>query len=64
MEAYLNNRNDCMPKLVKKHYQNKRIYYTTSDAKRYLNEINLSTDNISENSLSTKKVKQIKTGKN
>ena len=32
----------------------------TSDAKKYLNEINLSTDNISENSTSTEKAKQIK----
>ena len=33
----------------------------TSDAKKYLNEINLSTDNIYENSSSTEKAKQIKT---
>ena len=49
-----------MLKLVKKHEQNKRMYSITSDAKKYLNEINLSTDNISENSLSAEKSKQIK----
>ena len=46
--------------LVKKHEENKRMYSITSDAKKYLNEINLSTDNISENSTSTEKAKQIK----
>ena len=50
-----------MLKLVKSHEQNKRIYSITSDAKKYLNEINLSTDNISENSSSTEKARQIKT---
>ena len=50
-----------MLKLVKKHEQNKRMYCITNAAKKYLNEINLSTDNISENSLSTEKAKQIKT---
>ena len=30
-----------MFKLVKKHKQNKRMYSITSDAKKYLNEINL-----------------------
>ena len=30
-------------KLVKKHEQNKRMYSVTSNAKKYLNEINLST---------------------
>ena len=44
----------------KNHEENKRMYSITSDAKKYLNEINLSTDNISENSTSTEKVKQIK----
>ena len=61
MDTYLNNTNDWMLKLVKKHEQNKRIYSVTSNAKKYLNEINLSTDNISENSSSTEKAKQIKT---
>ena len=37
------------------------MYSITSDAKKYLNEIILSTDNISENSTSTEKSKQIKT---
>ena len=37
------------------------MYSITSDAKKYLNEINLNTDNIYENSSSTEKVKQIKT---
>ena len=36
-------------------------YSNSSDAKKYVNEINLSTDNISENSSSTEKAKQIKT---
>ena len=36
------------------------MYSITSDAKKYLNEISLSTDNISENSSSTEKAKQIK----
>ena len=36
-------------------------YSISSDAKKYVNEINLSTDNISENSSSTGKAKQIKT---
>ena len=60
MDTYLNNTNDWMLMLVKKHEQNKRMYSITSDAKKYLNEINLSTDNISENSLSAEKAKQIK----
>ena len=59
MDTYLNNTNDRMLMLVKKHEQNKRMYSITSDAKKYLNEINLSTDNISENSLSAEKAKQI-----
>ena len=46
-----------MLKLVKKHEENKRMYSVTSDAKKYLIEINLSTDNISENSTSTEKSK-------
>ena len=37
------------------------MYSITSDTKKYLNGINLSTENISENSSSTEKVKQIKT---
>ena len=37
------------------------MYSITSDAKGYLNEIKLGTDNISENSSSTGKAKQIKT---
>ena len=32
-----------------------------SDSKKYLNDINVSTDNISKNSSSTEKAKQIKT---
>ena len=60
MDTYLNDTNDSMLKLVKKHEKNKRMYSITSDAKKYLNEINLSTDNISENSTSTEKAKQIK----
>ena len=50
-----------MLKLVKKYDQNKPMYSITSDTKKYLNGINLSTENISENSSSTEKVKQIKT---
>ena len=61
MDTYLNNTNDWMLKLVKKHEENKPMYSITSDVKKYLNEINLSTDDISENSTSTKKAKQIKT---
>ena len=37
------------------------MYSITCDAKKYLNEINFSTDNISENSKSAEKAKQIKT---
>ena len=37
------------------------MYSITTDAKKYFNEINLSTDNISESSSSTEKEKQIKT---
>ena len=37
------------------------MYSITSDVKKYLNEINLSTGNISENSSSTERAKQIKT---
>ena len=44
----------------KKHEENKRMYSITSDAKKYLNEINLTIDNISENSRSTEKAKQTK----
>ena len=33
-----------MLKLVKSHEQNKRIYSITSDAKKYLNEINRVSD--------------------
>ena len=61
METYLNNTNDWMLKLVKKQGQNKCMESITSDAKKCLNEINRSTGNISENSSSTKKAKQIKT---
>ena len=61
MYTSLNNTNDWILKLVKKHEQNKRMYFTTRDSKKYLNEINLSTDNISENSSSTEKAKPIKT---
>ena len=50
-----------MLKLVKKHEENEHMYYITSNAKNYLNEINLSTDSISENYTSTEKAKQIKT---
>ena len=61
MDTYLNNTKDWVLKLVKKHEQNKRMYSITTDAKKYFNEINLSTDNISESSSSTEKEKQIKT---
>ena len=61
MDTFLNNTNDWMLKLVKKHGQNKRMYSVTSDSKNYLNEINLITDNIFETSSSTEKAKQIKT---
>ena len=61
IDIYLNNTNDWMLKLVKLHEENKHMYSITSDAKKYLNEINLSTDKISENSTFTEKVKQIKT---
>ena len=37
------------------------MHSITSDAKKYLNEINLNTDNIYENYSSTEEVKQIKT---
>ena len=57
IDTYLNNTNGWVLKLAKKHEQNKRIYSITSDAKKYLNEINLSTDNISENYTSTEKAK-------
>ena len=49
-----------MLKLAIKHEENKRMYSMTSDAKKYLNEINLSTDNIYKNFTSTEKAKQIK----
>ena len=49
-----------MFKLVKKHKQNKSMYSITGDAKKYLNDINLKTDN-SENFSFTEKAKQIKT---
>ena len=52
MDTYLNNTNDWMLKLAKKHEKNKRMYSIASDAKKYLNEINLSTENISGNSTS------------
>ena len=61
MDTYLNNTNDWMLKLVKKQEENKRMYSITSDAKKYLNEINLSTDNICKNSSSAEKARQIKT---
>ena len=60
IDTYLSNTNDWMLKLIKKHEQNKRMYSITSDVKKYLNEISLSTDNISENSSSTEKARQIK----
>ena len=41
--------------------QNKCMYSITSNVKKYLNEINLTTGNISENSPSMEKAKQIKT---
>ena len=44
----------------KKHEENKRMHFITSYVKKYLNQINLSTDNTSENSTSTEKAKQIK----
>ena len=37
IDTYLNNTNDWMLKLVKKHEQNKRMYSITSDTKKYLN---------------------------
>ena len=37
------------------------MYSITSNMKKYLNEINLNTDNIPRNSSSTEKPKQIKT---
>ena len=37
------------------------MYSITSDAKKYLNEFDLNTDNISKNFSSTEKAKQIKT---
>ena len=61
MDTYLNNTDNWMFKLAKKHEQNKCIYSITNSAKKYLNETNLSTDNISENSSSTEKAKLIKT---
>ena len=61
MDTYLNKTNDLMLELIKKHEQNKFMYFIISNAKKYLNEINLNTDNISENSLSTENAKQIKT---
>ena len=39
---------------------NKRLYSVTSDAKKYLNDINASTDNISGSSSSTEKGKNRK----
>ena len=45
----------------KKHEENKRLHSITTNAKKYLNGINLSIDNISTNSSSTEKAKQIKT---
>ena len=60
LNTCLNNTNEWMLKLVKKHKENKLMYSITSDAKKYLNEINLGTDIISENSTSTEKAKQIK----
>ena len=60
MDICLSNTNDWILKLVKEHEENKRMYSITSDAKKYLNEINLSTDNVSENSASAEKAKQIK----
>ena len=50
-----------MLNLVKKTRAKKRMYSITSDAKKYLHQINLSTDNISENSASVEKAKKIKT---
>ena len=60
VDTYLNNTDDWILKLVIKHEANKRMYSITSDAKKYLNEINLDTDKISENSTSNGKAKQIK----
>ena len=42
-----------------KKQENKRMYSITSDAKKYLIEITLNTDNIFENCTSTEKAKQI-----
>ena len=52
-----------MLKLVKNYEQKKRVSPITQDTKKYLNEINLSTDNISENSISTVKNKLSKLSK-
>ena len=46
---------------LQKNKQNKRMYSITSNMKKYLNEINLNTDNIPRNSSSTERPKQIKT---
>ena len=61
MDTYLNNTNDWMLKLVKKHEENKCMYSVPAMQKKYLNEVNRSAHNISENSTSTEKAKQIKT---
>ena len=60
MDTYLYKANDWTFKLVKKHEQNKRMYSIASDAKKYLNEINLSIDKISENSSSTEKQNKLR----
>ena len=61
VDTYLNNKNGWMLNLVKKDEEKHRMYSITNDAGKKLNKINLSTDNISENSTSTEKPKQTKT---
>ena len=41
MDTYLNNTNDWMLKLVKKHEENKRMYSITTDATTYLKILHL-----------------------
>ena len=48
-ETYLSNTNEWILKLAEKHRQNKCMYSITSDAKKHLNNIDLSTGNISIN---------------
>ena len=61
IDTYLNKTNDWILKLVKNMRKINACTLITTSAKKYLNGINLSTDNISTNSTSTEKAKQIKT---